>query len=156
MPYDTPPDFQLFDQNRVIRSLKDFAGKKIVLAFFPGAFTSVCTKEMCAFRDSMKSMMGLGAQVVAVSVNDPFTNKAFADVNQLPFIILSDYTRETIRRYGVFHEDFAGLKGYTVAKRAVFILDEKGMLQYKWVSEDPGKEPDYKEIIGQLGQLWVK
>jgi len=94
--------------------------------------------------------------VVAISVNDPFTNKAFADVNRLPFVVLSDYTRETIRRYDVFHEDFAGLKGYTVAKRSVFILDEKGRLQYKWISEDPSKEPDYTEIIGQLGQLWVK
>jgi len=136
--------------------VKDFLGQKIVLAFFPGAFTSVCTKEMCVFRDSMKSMMELGAQVVAISVNDPFTNKAFADANRLPFVILSDYTRETIKRYGVFHEDFAGLKGYTVAKRSVFILDQNGMLQYKWISDDPGKEPDYNEIIGQLGQLWVK
>jgi len=152
---ELPLDFELVDQNRVIRSLKEFVGQKIVLAFFPGAFTSVCTNEMCAFRDSMKSMMGLGAQVVAISVNDPFTNKAFADVNQLPFVILSDYTRETIREYGVFHEDFAGLKGYTVAKRSVFILDQKGRLQYKWISEDPGKEPNYQEIIGQLGQLWV-
>ncbi len=80
---DEPLDFQLSDQNLVMRSLKDFRGQKIVLAFFPGAFTSVCTKEMCAFRDSMKSMMELGAQVVAISVNDPFTNKAFADVNQV-------------------------------------------------------------------------
>jgi len=153
---ETTPNFQLYDQNKVIRSLHDFVGQKIVLAFFPGAFTSVCTKEMCVFRDSMKSMMELGAQVVAISVNDPFTNKAFADANRLPFVILSDYTRETIKRYGVFHADFAGLKGYTVAKRSVFILDQKGRLQYKWISEDPGKEPDYKEIIGQLGQLWVK
>ncbi|MGD0424413.1 MAG: redoxin domain-containing protein [Candidatus Bathyarchaeia archaeon] len=76
MFYDNPPDFQLFDQNNGIRSLKDFVGQKIVLAFFPDAFTSVCTKEMCAFRDSMESMMALGAQVVAISVNDPFTNKA--------------------------------------------------------------------------------
>jgi peroxiredoxin len=104
----------------------------------------------------MISMMKLGAQVVAISVNDPFTNKAFADTNKLPFVILSDYTRETIRKYGVFHEDFAGLRGYTVAKRSVFILDEKGGLQYKWVSEDPIKEPDYREIIRQLGELWVK
>ena len=155
MSDELPLGFELVDQNRVIRSLKEFVGQKIVLAFFPGAFTSVCTNEMCAFRDSMKSMMGLGAQVVAISVNDPFTNKAFADVNQLPFVILSDYTRETIREYGVFHEDFAGLKGYTVAKRSVFILDQKGRLQYKWISEDPGKEPNYQEIIGQLGQLWV-
>ena len=140
----------------VTRSLKDFKGQKTVLAFFPGAFTDVCTKEMCAFRDSMKSMMEFGAQVVGISVNDPFTNKAFASANKLPFVILSDYTRETIKKYGIFHENFAGLKGYTVAKRSVFILDQKGRLQYKWISEDPAKEPNYREIIGQLGQLWVK
>lgn len=153
---DEPPDFQLSDQNLVVRSLKDFKGQKTVLAFFPGAFTDICTKEMCAFRDSMKSMINLGAQVVGISVNDPFTNKAFADANKLPFVILSDYTRETIRKYGVFHENFAGLKGYTVAKRSVFILDQHGKLQYKWISEDPAKEPNYKEIVGQLGQLWVQ
>lgn len=156
MPYEMLSDFQVYDQNRMVHSLKDFGGQKIVLAFFPGAFTSVCTKEMCAFRDSMKSMTELGAQIVAISVNDPFTNKAFADANQLPFLILSDYTRETIKRYGVCHENFADLEGYTVAKRSVFMLDQKGRLQYKWVSEDPNKEPDYREIIGQLGQLWVK
>jgi len=104
----------------------------------------------------MKSMMELGAQVVGISVNDPFTNKAFAEANKLPFVILSDYTRETIKKYRVFHEDFAGLKGYTVAKRSVFILDQKGTLQYRWTSEDPAKEPNYREIIGQLGQLWVE
>jgi peroxiredoxin len=104
----------------------------------------------------MKPMMELGAQVVAISVNDPFTNKAFADANKLPFVILSDYTRETIKKYGVSHENFAGLNGYTVAKRSVFILDQKGRLQYKWVSEDPAKEPNYKEVIRQLGELWVK
>jgi peroxiredoxin len=104
----------------------------------------------------MQSMMGFGARLVGISVNDPFTNKAFAQMNRLPFVILSDYNREAIRKYGVFHEDFAGLKGYTVAKRSVFILDEGGGLQYKWISEDPGREPDYREIIGQLGQLWTK
>jgi len=79
-----------------------------------------------------------------------------AEVNQLPFVILSDYTRETIRSYGVFHENFAGLKGYTVAKRSVFILDQNGRRKYRWISEDPAVEPNYKEILGPLGQLWVK
>jgi len=151
-----PPDFQLPDQDKTIRSIKDFAGKKIVLAFFPGAFTSVCTKEMCAFRDSAQPLMDLGAQVIGISVNDPFTNKAFAETNGLPFMILSDYTRDTIRKYDVFHENFAGLKGYTAAKRSIFILDEAGTLRYKWISEDPGKEPDYEEILKQLSQLFVR
>jgi len=141
------PDFKLPDQSRTMRSLKDYAGKKIVLAFFPGAFTGVCTKEMCTFRDSISSLPG---QVVAVSVNDPFTNKAFADMNRLQFPILSDYTRETIKKYNIFHNDFAGLTGYTAAKRSVFVIDEKGTVRYKWVSDDPGKEPNYNEIKDAL------
>ena len=150
------PDFQLYDQDKVVRSLKGFLGKKIVLAFFPGAFTGVCTREMCEFRDSAQPFMDFGAQVVGISVNDPFTNKAFAVTNGLRFLILSDYTRETIRSHDVFHEDFAGLKGYIAAKRSVFILDEAGTVRYKWISEDPSKEPDYEEIIRQLSQLVVK
>lgn len=147
------PDFQLPDQNRTQRSLKGFLGKKTVLAFFPGAFTSVCTKEMCTFRDSMQGLTSMQGQVVGVSVNDPFTNKAFTDINKLQFPILSDYTRETVKKFNVFHNDFAGLKGYTAAKRSVFILDDKGILRYKWVSEDPGKEPNYEEIKKTLDKL---
>lgn len=127
-----------------------------MLAFFPGAFTTVCTKEMCAFRDSMKPMMHLGAQVVGISVNDPFTNKAFAESNKLPFQILSDYTRETTKKYGILHENFAGINGYSVANRSVFILDPNGMVRYKWISEDPAKEPNYREIMRQLGEVWTQ
>ena len=148
-----PPDFQLPDQNRTQRSLKEFLGKKTVLAFFPGAFTSVCTKEMCTFRDSVQALTSIQGQVVGISVNDPFTNKAFAETNKLQFLILSDYTRETVRKYGVFHNDFAGLKAYTAAKRSVFIVDENGIVRYKWVSEDPGKEPNYEEIRQALSKL---
>jgi peroxiredoxin len=150
------PDFQLPDQDKAIRTIKDFLGKKTVLAFFPGAFTSVCTREMCKFRDSAQPFMDFGARVIGISVNDPFTNKAFAETNGLKFPILSDYTRETISSYGISHEDFAGLKNYTAAKRSVFVLDEAGTVRYKWISEDPSKEPDYEEVIRQLSQLVVK
>ena len=143
-------DFQLPDQDRKQRSLKDFLGKKTVLAFFPGAFTGVCTKEMCTFRDSLQTLPG---QVVAISVNDPFSNKGFAETHQLQFPILSDYTRETVKRFNIFHNDFAGLKGYTAAKRSVFILDGTGVVRYKWISEDPTKEPNYEEIRNKLSNL---
>jgi peroxiredoxin len=133
--------------------LKDFLGKKTVLAFFPGAFTSDCTKEMCTFRDSMQTLNSLNAQVVGISVNDPWTNKAFAEANKLQFPILSDYTREVVRKFSVFHDDFAGLKGYTVAKRSLFVLDDKGVVRYRWVSEDPGKQPDYDDVKKLLAKI---
>lgn len=148
-----PPDFQLPDQDKKQRTLKDFLGKKTVLAFFPGAFTSDCTKEMCTFRDSMQTLNSLNAQVVGISVNDPWTNKAFAEANKLQFPILSDYTREVVRKFSVFHDDFAGLKGYTVAKRSLFVLDDKGVVRYRWVSEDPGKQPDYDDVKKLLAKI---
>jgi len=145
-----PPDFQLFDQDKKLRTLKEFQGRKVVLAFFPGDFTSVCTKEMCTFRDSLAKLNALNANVVGVSVNDPFSNKAFAEKNGLNFPLLSDYSRDVVRKYGVALDDFAGMKGYTAAKRAVFILDKNATIRYAWVSDDPGKEPDYGEIERKL------
>lgn len=95
----------------------------------------------------------MNAQVVAISVNDPFTNKAFAEANKLQFPVLSDYTRETVKKFNVFHDNFAGLAGYSTAKRSVFVLDDKGTVRYKWISEDPGKQPDYDEIKRILGKI---
>jgi peroxiredoxin len=149
---DKAPDFSLPDTSLKIRKLKDFSGKKVVLAFFPGAFTSVCTREMCTFRDSIARFNELKAEVVGISVNDPFTQKAFANDNELTFTLLSDYSREVVKLYGVAAPDSLGLKGYTTAKRSVFIIDTKGIIRYAWVSEDPRVEPNYKEIEEVLGK----
>jgi len=150
---DKAPDFTLPDTNLKQRSLKEFLGKKIVLAFFVGAFTSVCTKEMCAFRDSMARLIDLKAQVIGISVNDPFSNKEFAEKNRLTFPILSDYNREAIRTYGVEMHNFAGLDGYTVAERSIFIIDKNGTVRYIWMSENPTVEPDYAEIEKALEHI---
>jgi len=140
------PDFTLPDTNLKPRRLSKFFVKNVVLAFYPGAFTSVCTKEMCVFRDSLAKLSDLKAQVIGISVNDPFSNKAFAEANRLNFPLLGDYNREVVRLYDVAATDFAGLKGYTAAKRSVFIIDRKGNVRYKWVSENPRVEPNYEEI----------
>jgi peroxiredoxin len=147
------PDFTLPDTDRKPRKLNEFRGKTLVLAFFPGAFTSVCTKEMCSFRDSLTRLSELKAQVVGVSVNDPFSNKGFAERNLLAFPLLSDYNREVIRLFRIELTDFAGLKGYSVAKRSVFILDKDSVVRHRWVSEDPGVEPNYREIENALSQI---
>lgn len=142
----TAPPFTLTDTERKQRSLSEFLGKKTVLAFFPGAFTGVCTKEMCSFRDSLAELNSIGAQVVAISVDSPFANSGFVAANKLNFPVLSDFSRDVSKKYGGLQEDFAGLKGYQASKRAVFVLDAKGVVKYAWVSDNPGVEPDYSAV----------
>lgn len=150
---DEAPSFTLYDMDRKPRSLAEFGGRNVVLAFYPGAFTSVCTKEVCTLRDSIAGLEGLDTQVIGVSVNDPFSNKAFHEMNMLNFPLLCDYNREAVNLYGVAIHDFAGLKGYTAAKRSVFIVDKGGVVRYRWVSDNPGIEPDYEEIKRELEKL---
>jgi peroxiredoxin len=150
---NTAPNFTLVDTDRKERSLSEFLGKKTVLAFLPGAFTGVCTKEMCTFRDAAANLSTLNAQVVGISVDSPFANKAFADANKLTFPMLSDWSRETIKQYAGVHDDFAGLKGYTASKRAVFVLDANGVVKYAWISEAPGNEPPYDEVNKALASF---
>lgn len=145
-PNDKAPDFTLFDTERKERTLKEFAGKPVVLAFFPGAFTPVCQKELCSFRDSAGNFNSVNAQVIGVSVDSPFANKAFATQNELSFPLLCDFTRTVSKQYGGVHEDFAGLKGYSASKRAVFVLDKSHVVKYAWISENPGAEPPYDEV----------
>ncbi|PSN84208.1 peroxiredoxin [Candidatus Marsarchaeota G2 archaeon ECH_B_SAG-F08] len=147
------PDVELVDTDLKKVKISSFKGKPVVLAFYPGAFTSVCTKEMCTFRDGMQKFNSFNAQVVGISVDPPFSNKAFKEQYKLNFPILSDYNREAVKAYGVAHNDFANLKGYTAAKRSVFILDKDGIIRYKWVSDDPRVEPNYDEILEQLKKL---
>jgi peroxiredoxin len=150
---DKTSDFVLYDTELKPRRLSDFLGKNVVLAFYVGAFTSVCTKEMCTFRDSLTRLSSLKAQVIGISVNDPFANKAFAQTNMIQFPLLSDYDRGVIRTFGIELHDFAGLKGYSVARRSVFVIDKEGIVRYVWMSEDPHVEPNYEEVEKALSQL---
>lgn len=140
------PEFTLYDADRNLRSLSEFRGKKVVLAFYPGAFTGACTKEMCGLRDTLSNLSAMNAQVVGISVDSPFANKAFATQNNLSFPLLSDFTRAVARQYAGVYEDFAAVKGYVAAKRAVYILDGEGIVKYVWVTDTPGVEPNYAEI----------
>ena len=147
------PDFKLPDTEKKERSLTEFLGKKTIVAFFPGAFTGACTKELCQLRDTMSDFNSMNAQVIGISVDSPFANKAFADANKLGFPLLSDYTRAAIKAYGIVHDGFAGLKGYAAAYRSIFVLDKTGAVKYAWVTENPGIEPPYDEINRALSSF---
>ena len=143
------PDFTLMNQDREAVTLSALRGKPVVLAFFPAAFSSVCSKEMCTFKDSMAQLGKANAQVFGVSVDTFFTLKAFQDQQKLNFPLLSDFNKTVIRDYGVFNEDMIGLKGN--AKRAVFVIDKDGIVRHAEVLEDARNEPDYAKVFATLG-----
>ena len=145
------PDFTLTNQDRQPVTLGEQRGRPVVLAFFPAAFSSVCQKELCTFRDSMGRLGEAKAQVFGISVDTFFTLKAFHDQQKFSFPLLSDFNKEAIRDYGVFNEDMIGLKG--IAKRAVFVIDKDGVVRHREVLEDARNEPDYEKVFSTLASL---
>lgn len=146
------PDFTLFDTEKNPIKLSDQKGKNVVLLFFPAAFTSVCTKELCNFRDNYSKYNDLDAQVYGISVDMPFTLGEFRKQQALNFPLLSDFNKEASTEYGALYESFAmGLRG--VSKRASFVIDKAGNVQYAEILENAGEEPDYKAIDEALARL---
>jgi glutaredoxin-dependent peroxiredoxin len=145
------PDFTLTNQDRQPVKLSEQKGKPVVLAFFPAAFSGVCTKELCTFRDSMARLNSANAQVYGISVDTFFTLKAFQDAQGYNFPLLSDFNKQAIRDYGVFNEDMIGLKG--IAKRAVFVIDKDGLVRHKEVLDDARNEPNYEQVFTTLASL---
>jgi glutaredoxin-dependent peroxiredoxin len=145
------PDFILTNQERQPVKLSEQRGKPVVLAFFPAAFSSVCTKELCTFRDSLARLNRAQAQVYGISVDTFFTLKAFHDQQGYNFPLLSDFNKQAIRDYGVFNEDMIGLKG--IAKRAVFVIDKDGVVRHREVLDDARNEPDYDAVFKALGSM---
>ena len=145
---DTAPDFTLKNQKTENVTLSSFKGRNVVLLFFPFANTSVCTEEMCTMRDSYNQYEKLDAQVLAVSVDSPFTLKMWADHNKLNFPVLSDFNKEVSPKYDAFYEVFApgklDFKG--VSKRAAFVIDGAGKIKYAEYCPTPGDQPNYSEI----------
>ncbi len=145
------PDFTLINDDRQPVTLSAQRGRPVVLAFFPAAFSSVCAKELCTFRDGLARLNRANAQVFGISVDTFFALKAFRDHEKLTFPLLSDFNKQAIRDYGVFNEDMIGLKG--IAKRAVFVLDKTGVVRHREVLDDARNEPDYEKVYSTLASL---
>ncbi len=152
---DSAPKFELFDHNTEKVSLEQFKGRNVVLLFFPLANTSVCTKEMCTFRDELKVYENLDAQVLGISVDSPFALKMFAEKNNYNFPLLSDFNKEVSASYGALYDVFVpgkfDFKG--VSKRSAFIIDKNGIIQYVEVLESAGDEPNYTAIKETLEKI---
>jgi peroxiredoxin/cytidylate kinase len=141
---DKAPNFCLPDIENRPRNLKEFLGQKVILVFSVAAFTSTCTKEKCEFRDSISQLINLKAQVAGIDVNVPFINKALAKQRRLNFPILSDYNREVIKLFGLEEPDSSDAQGEL--RPSIFVLDERGIILYMWLSNDQMLEPNFDEI----------
>jgi len=139
------PDFKLFSSELKEISLSDYSGKKVVLHFFPMAFTGVCTTQLCTMRDTFGYYSDMGVEVLAISVDSPFTLAKFKEENNYQFPLLSDFNKEVSQAYGAYYDEFVfQLKG--VAKRAAFVLDENQNILYAEVLESAGDLPDFDAI----------
>ena len=150
---ETAPDFNLKNTEKSDIALSSYRGKAVVLAFYPGAFTGVCDTEMCSLRDSMESFNNLNAIVLGISVDSPWANAEFAKKYEIKFELLSDYNREVSKTFNMIFNGLGGLEGYESSNRGVVIIDSEGIIQYRWVAENPGVEPNYSEIIDKVKSL---
>ena len=148
------PDFVLPDLDGRLRALSEFSrARTTTIIFFPFAFSGVCDKEACSFRDAFSRFSNFGSQIVGVSVDSVFTLKAFSQTYNLPFPLLSDFNKKVARLYCVLQDRWVGHDYRGVAKRSVFVVDGKGILRYKWVTETPDKEPPYEEVMRAVAKL---
>lgn len=146
---DNAPDFKLFSSELKEVTLADYKGKKLVIQFFPMAFTGVCTTQLCTMRDSFGFYEGMNAAVVGISVDSPFTLAKFKEEQFYQFPLLSDFNKEVSTAYGAIYEEFAfNLKG--VSKRSAFVIDEDGKIIYAEVLESAGDLPDFNAIKAVL------
>lgn len=145
------PDFTLPNQDNQPVTLSAQRGAPVVLAFFPAAFSSVCTKELCTFRDSMGALNKVNAKVFGISVDTFFSLKAFQKEQGLTFPLLSDFNKDAIKAYDVYNPDMIGMKG--IARRAVFVLDGQGTVRHAEVLADARNEPNYQAVLSTLEGL---
>jgi glutaredoxin-dependent peroxiredoxin len=139
------PEATLIGVDRKAVKISDLRGKTTVLAFFPAAFTSTCTKEMCQFRDDQAKFDSLTGQVVGISADTPFTLGEFAKQHGLKQLMLSDFNHEAMKAYGVQDDNFIGLL-HGIARRSVFVIDKNGKVVYTWIADQPGVEPPYDQV----------
>lgn len=146
------PSFSLYNTEKKQVSLSDFSGKNLIMLFFPMAFTSTCTAELCQMRDDIATYAGMNADVVGISVDSPWTLAKFREEQHLPFDLLSDFNKEVSRAYETIYETYQlDLKG--VSKRSAFVIDGDGIVRYAEVLESVKDVPSFANIQQVLNTL---
>lgn len=154
-PGDAAPDFELFTYDIEPFTLSDHRDGPVLLLFFPGAFTSVCTNEMNTVNND-RTAFGTdeGVTIVGISTDSPFVLDEYRKVNDLQFTLLSDHDAEVAAAYGAkYDHDFTPMKLDRVAKRSAFVVDAEGVIRYAEVLDNAGKQPDFEAIQDTIDEL---
>jgi len=141
----TAPDFTLRDENEAELSLSALRGQRLVLVFYPGDDTPVCTRQLCDYRDGVEQFQGQGARVIGISRDDAASHRRFKERHGLPFTLLSDPDLAVAKAYGA-----AGPLGM---KRAVFLIDEAGTIRYAQIESLALFRRRREELIKELQRL---
>lgn len=149
---DSAPDFELFtDQNEAWR-LSDHLDTPVLLLFFPGAFTSVCTTELNTVSNDLDRFGDV--TVVGISTDSPFVLEEFRSVHDFAFSLLSDHDGEVSARYGAkYQNNFTPMNLDRISKRSAFVIDREQILRYREVLDNAGKQPDFEAIRDTLSGL---
>ncbi len=146
------PAFKLFNSEKKEVSLADYKGKNVLILFFPLAFTSVCTAELCSVRDNIAMYNSTNAVVLGISVDSLFVLEKFKADQGLNFDLLSDFNKTASTDYNSIYQDFVlGMKG--VSKRSAFVIDKEGIVRYEEVLESAGDQPNFEKINQALTSL---
>ena len=146
------PAFTLFNSEKAEVSLSQFIGKNVVILFYPQAFTSVCTEELCSMRDNLKEYETLNAEILAISVDSVFTLDNWKTQQGYNFQMLSDFNKEVSTAYDSIYETFAfGMK--SVSKRSAFVIDKEGIVQHAEILDNAGEMPNLEQIKAVLSTL---
>ncbi|HCS20663.1 MAG TPA: peroxiredoxin [Bacteroidetes bacterium] len=149
---DKAPDFTLYDSDKKEVKLSSFLGSNVVILFFPLAFTSTCTTELCSVRDDISAYQNLNATVLAISIDTPHTLARYKEEQKLNMPLLSDFNKEVSAAYGSQYAEFVlGMRG--VAKRSAFVIDKDGIIRYEEVLENAGQIPDLEAVKTTLSRL---
>ncbi len=149
---DLAPNFKLRNTVKEQVDLEDFKGQKVLVLFFPLAFTGVCTEELCSTRDNLGIYEKLNTQILAISVDSLFSLEKFKEENKFNFPLLSDFNKDVSRAYGALYENFV-LDMNGVSKRAAFVIDAEGTIQYAEVLDNAGELPNFEDIKATLEKI---
>jgi len=147
---DALPSIYLYDSNRVKRNLRDMVTQKTVIAFLPGAYTEVCTTEICTFESYVADLKRLNATIIGITTDSPYVLNEWGSLNHVTFPLLSDFDKECIKTFSTEFHNLGGMEGYICSNRSIFIVDDKKNIIHIWHASNPGVQPEYEKIIDLL------